>query len=180
MVVVAIVMVLTLALSAGTASAAPGWGGGNRYVVRPGDTLTSIAFMMHVSPFELARANGIANPNLIFVGECLMIPECGPQFPAPVFNRGPVCEPQCDWNPCYTSNYCDWGCNNGGNWGCDNGCNQGCDNQGWGGGWGGYQAGWGGWGYQGCQECQRPFQGGQGRGFEGPKTLPGYGLSKKG
>ena len=45
------------------------------YVVRPGDTLYSIARRFNVSPAELARANGLLNPNLIFVGQEIRIPD---------------------------------------------------------------------------------------------------------
>ncbi len=44
------------------------------YVVRPGDTLSGIAAMFGVSVADLAYCNGIANPNLIFVGQILKIP----------------------------------------------------------------------------------------------------------
>jgi len=43
-------------------------------VVRSGDTLNSIAARYGVSPSTLARANGIANPNRIYVGQRLVIP----------------------------------------------------------------------------------------------------------
>lgn len=44
------------------------------YVVRSGDTLNSIAARYGVSPSTLARANGISNPNRIYVGQRLVIP----------------------------------------------------------------------------------------------------------
>lgn len=44
------------------------------YVVRPGDTLGSIARRFGVTVQALAQANNIANPNLIFVGQTLIIP----------------------------------------------------------------------------------------------------------
>lgn len=47
---------------------------GSTYVVRAGDTLNSIAARFGVSPSALARANGIANPNLIYRGQRLVIP----------------------------------------------------------------------------------------------------------
>jgi LysM repeat protein len=53
----------------------------NQYVVRPGDTLFSIG--QSISPFgltaqALAAANGITNPNLIYAGQVLCIPQGGP------------------------------------------------------------------------------------------------------
>ena len=51
------------------------------YVVRAGDTLNSIAARFGVSPGTLARANGISNPNLIYIGQRLVVP--GSAAPAP-------------------------------------------------------------------------------------------------
>lgn len=118
MVVVAIVMVLTLALSVGVANANPGYGGGpggNQYIVQGGDTLSAIAFRFGVNPFELARANRLMNPNLIFVGQCLTIPMRYPQYPQPVFqpgpiyNQGPYCQESSCQQPCQES-YCQQPC----------------------------------------------------------------------
>jgi N-acetylmuramoyl-L-alanine amidase len=44
------------------------------YLVRPGDTLGGIAHNHGVSIHSLARANGIANPNLVRIGQYLVIP----------------------------------------------------------------------------------------------------------
>ncbi len=44
------------------------------YVVQPGDTLFRIALRHSVSLWDLARANGIQNPALIYVGQVLRIP----------------------------------------------------------------------------------------------------------
>lgn len=45
----------------------------NDYVVQPRDTLSAIAVRHHTTYPELARLNGIANPNLIQVGQCLKL-----------------------------------------------------------------------------------------------------------
>lgn len=50
---------------------------GGRYTVRPGDTLSKIGARFGVSYQAIARANGIANPNLIFAGQQLTIPGRG-------------------------------------------------------------------------------------------------------
>lgn len=55
------------------------------YTVQPGDTLKKIALRYHVLPNHIARANNIANPNLIYAGQQLVIPppqysETGPDF----------------------------------------------------------------------------------------------------
>jgi len=52
--------------------------GGGTYTVAPGDTLNLIALRFGVSVSSLISANGIANPNLIFVGQVLTIPGGGP------------------------------------------------------------------------------------------------------
>lgn len=44
------------------------------YVVRPGDTLASIAQRFGTTPQAILSANAIANPNLIYVGQLLTIP----------------------------------------------------------------------------------------------------------
>ena len=53
--------------------------GSNRYRVRRGDTLTSIAYNFGVSPWAIARANQIYNLNRIYVGQLLIIPTDGYQ-----------------------------------------------------------------------------------------------------
>lgn len=55
------------------------------YVVRTGDTLGRIAARFGVSVSALAKANGIANPNRIYIGQRLVIPGAGgsPSAPAP-------------------------------------------------------------------------------------------------
>jgi len=58
-------------------AAGPGY-----YVVRVGDTLDAIAWRYGVSSWSIARANGIWNPNLIYVGQLLVIPGSYP-IPAP-------------------------------------------------------------------------------------------------
>jgi len=44
------------------------------YVVQPGDTLFRIAVRFNVSINQLAQANGISDPNRVFVGQVLVIP----------------------------------------------------------------------------------------------------------
>ncbi|MFN8379022.1 MAG: LysM peptidoglycan-binding domain-containing protein [Anaerolineae bacterium] len=47
------------------------------YVVRPGDTLFGIALRFNTTVSALQRANNISNPNLIYVGQRLIIPPPG-------------------------------------------------------------------------------------------------------
>lgn len=48
------------------------------YVVKTGDTVVAIAAQYGVSPSELASTNGLPNPDLIRVGQILVIPGQGP------------------------------------------------------------------------------------------------------
>lgn len=57
--------------------------GGSRYTVRPGDTLSAIGARFGVSYQSIAQANGIANPNLIYSGQQLVIPGRGTPTPTP-------------------------------------------------------------------------------------------------
>ena len=52
------------------------------YVVQPGDTLSSIALRYGLTTAELAEANGLINPNLIYVGLKLIIPASARAAPA--------------------------------------------------------------------------------------------------
>jgi len=78
LVVLAIVMALTLALGAASAGAQPMWG--PWYQVRYGDTLSGIAAMYGTSYWEIARSNGLWNPDLIYAGQRLFIQ---PYMPGP-------------------------------------------------------------------------------------------------
>jgi LysM repeat protein len=60
----------------------PGYGydGGQAtcsYTVQPGDTLAWVAQSMGVSQYDLIAANGITNPDFIYVGQVLTNPSCG-------------------------------------------------------------------------------------------------------
>jgi LysM repeat protein len=78
-----------LVIPCGTPSAyhapayAPAYGRGG-YIVQRGDTLSGIAYRYGVSVSSIARANGIVNPNRIFVGRRLVIPRgyYRPSYPA--------------------------------------------------------------------------------------------------
>ena len=47
------------------------------YTVQPGDTLSGIAAQYGVTVHELMQINNITNPNIIFVGQQILIPVCG-------------------------------------------------------------------------------------------------------
>ena len=50
----------------------------SRYVVQRGDNLFRIALRFHTSVATLARANHIADPSRIYVGQALIIPDPAP------------------------------------------------------------------------------------------------------
>lgn len=58
-------------------------GGECVYIVKPGDTLGTIAKHYGVTVKELIRANGIHDPNLIYVGQKLHLPNCSVHQPKP-------------------------------------------------------------------------------------------------
>ena len=45
--------------------------GGGTYVVQSGDTLSGIAAQLGTSVEDLAAANGIANPDLVYAGQTI-------------------------------------------------------------------------------------------------------------
>lgn len=51
------------------------------YTVQRGDFLNKIAGMFNVTVYEIAKANGIANPNILAVGQELIIPGVQNSFP---------------------------------------------------------------------------------------------------
>ncbi len=51
-----------------------GYWGHHGYVVRYGDTLSSIAWRHGVNMYTLAQVNGICNLNRIYAGQYLVIP----------------------------------------------------------------------------------------------------------
>ncbi len=61
------------------------------YTVRPGDWLKTIAIYFGVSWQALAQANGLYNPNYIYVGQRLAIP-CAHPYPPPVCPGCPPCQ----------------------------------------------------------------------------------------
>ena len=57
---------------------------GSRYCVQPGDTLGAIAARFGTTVYAIMQANGLNNPNYIYVGQWLIIPAtCCPPPPAP-------------------------------------------------------------------------------------------------
>ena len=78
-----ILFVVALSLIVVTpAAAAPVAQGPTWHRVVWGETLSSIGWRYNVSPWAIASANGIANPNRIYAGQWLRIP-AGPSYYRP-------------------------------------------------------------------------------------------------
>jgi LysM repeat protein len=81
-----VVLVLALVTAAPVAAASevccPCW----HWVAR-GETLFSIGRRYNVSPYAIASANGLANPNCIYVGQHLYVP-AGPSYYRPAYTPG--------------------------------------------------------------------------------------------
>lgn len=85
--IVVVSVILLTAAAPHTATAA----GPMYHVVRPGQTLSGIAWMYGVSAWSVANANGIWNWNYVYVGQMLVIPYGGypNYYPQPVNNYYP-------------------------------------------------------------------------------------------
>src|SRR5260221_12999179 len=59
------------------------------YVVRPGDFLSAIADRFGTTPGDILTANAIANPNLLYVGQCMTIPHTRTNVSPPVVRVAP-------------------------------------------------------------------------------------------
>ena len=64
------------------------------HVVQPGETIYCIARAYGVSPWAIASYNGLVNPNCIYPGQVLAIPNVYLSIGA-----GPTCAPQCGGSP---------------------------------------------------------------------------------
>ncbi|MCB0162856.1 MAG: LysM peptidoglycan-binding domain-containing protein, partial [Anaerolineae bacterium] len=109
---IASLLTATLFLGVASMASASGYCQQDRcHVVQWGETLFSIGRMYDVNPYSIAEANGLYNPNHIFAGQRLYIPN-GPGYP---WGCGNPCN---DWG--HESNWrggdCGWD-NCGGNWG---------------------------------------------------------------
>lgn len=71
---ISLLFVFVLLGLAGSPAAAQDDTGGVRYVVQPGDTLSSISLRFDVGVDDIVRASGITNPNNLNVGDVLIIP----------------------------------------------------------------------------------------------------------
>ena len=83
-----LIVILAAILSMATASVAGAQGGRNIHYVAFGETLSSISMKYGVSSQAIMAHNGIANPNMIYVGQPLIIP--GVQSSSPGHSSGGV------------------------------------------------------------------------------------------
>lgn len=85
--IIALVLLFQLAIVPAS-HAAPPESGGSWHTVRYGETLSSIAYRYGTTVYAIVRANGIANPNLIYAGTVLWIPA---KYYPPPYPPGPYC-----------------------------------------------------------------------------------------
>jgi LysM repeat protein len=108
-------------------------GGGMYHTVHYGETLFSIGRCYDVYPYAIADANGLWNPDYIYAGQVLYIPD-GPAYRRGGWqNTGCGYDNNCGWQDNTGCGYddCGWqdtGCNDNCGW-QDTGC--GYDNCGW-------------------------------------------------
>ncbi len=91
-----IVCMVSAALSGAAVAAplrAPVSSGCTTYVVQPGDNLFRISLRYNVSMAAIMQANGISNPNYVYVGQALCIPTGGAVTPpsTPPVSGGKYC-----------------------------------------------------------------------------------------
>ena len=127
-VIIAVAVLLQLMFVPASFAAPPSWGGQNNcgntcYTVQYGDTLFSIGRRFGIYPYDIARANGLYDPDYIYAGQVLYIP------------------PGRVW---YQSGYGYGGNQSGGGYGGYQ-SGYGCGGNQSGGGCGGYQPGYGGY-----------------------------------
>src|SRR4051794_173995 len=67
-------LVMVAALFGGLVQPVAAQNSGTTYTVQPGDNLYRIGLKFGVSADALAKANGIVNPNIVIVGQKLIIP----------------------------------------------------------------------------------------------------------
>ena len=96
--VILAVVLLTVAQPSPAAAMGPAY-----HIVRPGDTLYSIAWRYGMSTWSIANANRLWNPNYIYVGQVLVIPYYPSPVPYPVPVPNPVCSVRVNYGDTLTS-----------------------------------------------------------------------------
>ncbi len=72
--IITVVVMLLLLAFASVSYAAPPASGGVYHTVRYGETLFSLGRYYGVNPYQIARENGLPNPDCIYAGQVLYIP----------------------------------------------------------------------------------------------------------
>lgn len=88
LVVVAVMLIQLFSVSQSQA-APPADGGGRHHTVRYGETLSSIGRYYGINPYQIARANGLRNPNYIYQGQRLYIPSRTAYYPQTSYRHYP-------------------------------------------------------------------------------------------
>jgi LysM repeat protein len=83
LIVIMILVLLATLLTPGAGQAAPGKLGGAVHVVQWGENLASIALQYGTTVAALCQANGLANPDMIYIGQELVVPGAGGMPPLP-------------------------------------------------------------------------------------------------
>lgn len=78
MILLVTVIVASLLLSTSASAAPATWSAPGYHLVRLGETLSSIGRLYGVSPWAIASANHLSNPNKIYAGQWLYIPGHAP------------------------------------------------------------------------------------------------------
>ncbi len=102
------VLLAVVLVSVVPVAAAPAVQGQIWHQVKPGETLFSIGRLYGVSPWAIANANGLSNPNIIWVGQKLLIPGIT-TTPTPTPTPTPSPTPSPTPVPCGSSYTVQWG-----------------------------------------------------------------------
>jgi LysM repeat protein len=129
------VVVLQLVVVSATYASGGSDGGGVYHRVRYGETLFSIGRLYDRHPYHIAEVNGLYDPNYIYAGQVLYIPE-GSRYPWEAHDRCGYdygCNDYGYDRSGYRDN-CDYGCDNDGyrRSGYQDNCGYGCDQDGYG------------------------------------------------
>ncbi len=90
--IITVVVMLLLLAFASVSYAAPPASGGVYHTVRYGETLFSLGRYYGVNPYQIARENGLPNPDCIYAGQVLHIPSGHGQH-----GHDGGCYPNCGW-----------------------------------------------------------------------------------
>jgi len=82
-ILIAVLALSPLILVTGVAVGAPEASGEIIHIVKAGETLFALGRLYGVSPWAIARVNHLPNPDLIYVGQRLIIPVPQPPPPPP-------------------------------------------------------------------------------------------------